>query len=140
MIMTQKELLNIIYKYYPKGVTTQDPDIYQNSVENIRRLKLCDEIKILDQNKWEAFNNDLSKYLESKSSSFSDYTSFGGIPNYTIEIAIQNEQLANGPKIILYVLISFITEYWIFKILDTTYTDNFRFQVPDSLEVKLYKI
>jgi hypothetical protein len=135
--MNQEELVNIIYKYYPKGITTQNPDKYESSVENIRRLKLCDVIKVSNQNKWEFFKNDLLKYIEGQSSSFSDYTSFGGIPNYIIEIAIRNEQSTNGPKIILHVLISFITDYWIFRFLDTTYKDNFRFQVTGPLEAEI---
>lgn len=134
--MTPDEIINTLYYYYPRGVMSY-ADEYEKSPENIRRVRVCDNIRI-NHVPWDLFKSEFFDYLKTKNSSFSDYTSFG-MPIYWIEIGLNKEQNGKKSRVIMYLVLSAITNYWAFVFGRETYEGKPRYQTSDAFEEECVK-
>lgn len=79
-MISSEEILNTIYKFYPKNISLDDVDAYDTSQEYLNRFKRCQEARESNSN-WIDFKNELNNFSKKEFGNIiSDYSVLGTEP------------------------------------------------------------
>lgn len=112
--MTTEAILETIYNYYPKNISSEDVDAYDTSIEFQSRLRKCREAKQCNEN-WEKLKQEAGSYIfEEYGENIYDYSVLGSEPCYSASIGLGNSQ----EPLVISILISVIVPLWTYRIID----------------------
>ena len=123
--MKTRDIIDTIYKYYPKNIYLDELESYSNSAEYLNRVEKCKQARFNNTN-WTSFKSELNKYIsEEFNDSLSDYSVLGSTPCYSASMGFGNPTDKNSWMISI--LISVITPLWAYRIIDFSQPDTARY-------------
>ncbi|RQP15313.1 MAG: hypothetical protein EAS52_15500 [Parapedobacter sp.] len=118
----QQEIKDLIYTYYPKGLSIGDQ--YASSKEyHSRRQKIDEAIASKSlMSKWKSFKEKFEKLIRDRSYSLSDYSLGGGSPSFHVSVSPKAFMETDNNVLVFTIAISVISDFWAYRFMDRTDT------------------